>query len=40
MRTAVQEKLKRMMPEQRAKAEARQERVQMNRAMKKRMIRA
>ena len=36
----LQEKLKRMNPEQRAKAEARQERIQSKRAMKQRMIRA
>ena len=36
----VQEKLKRMNPEQRAKIKAREERVQMKRQMKQRMIRA
>jgi hypothetical protein len=36
----LQEKVKRMTPEQRAKFEARQERVQTKRAMKQRMIRA
>ena len=35
----LQEKVKRMTPEQRAKYEARQERVQTKRAMKSRMIR-
>ncbi len=34
----LQEKVKRMTPEQRAKFEARQERVQTKRAMKQRMI--
>ncbi len=38
--TKLQEKVKRMTPEQRAKFEARQERVQTKRAMKQRMIRA
>ncbi len=38
--TNLQEKVKRMAPEQRAKFEARQERVQTKRAMKQRMIRA
>ena len=39
-RVQLQEKVKRMAPEQRAKFEARQERVQTKRAMNKRMIRA
>ena len=38
--TNLQEKVKRMTPELRAKFEARQERVQTKRAMKQRMIRA
>ena len=40
MCTNLQEKVKRMTSEQRAKYEARQERVQTKRAMKQRMIRA
>ena len=36
----LQEKVKRMTPEQRAKFKAREERIQTKRAMKQRMIRA